>query len=414
MVSSAPIATLASGEECNLFGHSNDTTAEANAQASCTEGATFSNLAIAIRSGNSGTMTLRFRDAGADGNQVVSFALTGSGEDATNTDVLSAGDLFNISYVDTGTNSTWNWIKANVTFATGHGNFHGGATLQGSVCNVESSTRFHSLGGGVAADGSATEDNVEWTVRGYDTFEALQVRVSANARLNTSTFVNRINGGNGTGSVPFATLITGLVTDTGLADAISTGQTVDVSMTLGAGVEDLTVVMICGTLKSSSNKSECWVSGSQTRTASTVETYSPIGGFWLNLGSLTEAQSRIKPGFAAVVSNLRCYLSANTYDGTGASEGTLKLYQNGVAVITTAITASGGAGLYENTSSTITIDDNDELSFEFDEGNAGSITIESAGITFAPVAGGGVVKPFIIGALSGLGSSGHFNKDRLH
>src|SRR3990167_11207739 len=41
MVSSAPIATLASGEECNLFGHSNDTTAEANAQASCTEGAAF-------------------------------------------------------------------------------------------------------------------------------------------------------------------------------------------------------------------------------------------------------------------------------------------------------------------------------------------------------------------------------------
>ena len=29
-------------------------------------------------------------------------------------------------------------------------------------------------------------------------------------------------------------------------------------------------------------------------------------------------------------------------------------------------------------------------------------------------AGGGVVKPFIMGALSGLGSSGHFNKDRLH
>ena len=28
--------------------------------------------------------------------------------------------------------------------------------------------------------------------------------------------------------------------------------------------------------------------------------------------------------------------------------------------------------------------------------------------------GGGVVKPFIMSALSGLGSSGHFNKDRLH
>ena len=391
LVSSAPIATLASGEECNLFGHSNDTTTEANTQANCTEDATFSNLAIAVRAGNSGTLTLRFRDAGANGNQVVSFASTGSGEDATNTDILSAGDLFNISYADTGSNSTWNWIKANVNFATGHGNFHGAATFQGAVCDVGSSTRFQPLGGGVIADGSASEDSVEWKVRGYDTFEAYQVRVTANARLNTSTFVNRINGGDGTGSVPFATLVTGLVSDTGLADAITDGQTVDVSMTLGAGVEDLTVVMICGTLKSSSNKSECWVSGDVARTASAVATYSPIGGLWLNLGTLTEAQSRIKPGFAAVVSNLRCYLSGNTY----ASDGTLKLFQNGSAVITLTLTAGGGAAWYENTSDTITIDADDELSFEFDEGGAsGSITIHSAGITFAPIAppaeGGGL------------------------
>src|SRR3990167_10787302 len=391
MVSSAPIATLANGEECNLFGHANDTTTEANAQASCTEGATFSNLAIAIRSGNSGTMTLRFRDAGANGNQVVSFALTGSGEDATNTDILSAGDLFNISYADTGSNSTWNWIKANVTFATGHGNFHGAATFQGAVCDVESSTRFQPLGGGVIADGSASEDSVEWKVRGYDTFEAYQVRVTANARLNTSTFVNRINGGDGTGSVPFATLVTGLVSDTGLADAITDGQTVNASITLGAGVEDLTVSFVVGTFKSSTSKSETFgFAADLARTASATAHYFPIGGYFQALTAVTEAQARLKPGFAAVVSNLRCYLSANTYTGNG----TLKLYQNGVAVTTTTITASGGAAWYENTSDTITIDADDELSLEFDEGTSGSITIHSAGITFAPVAGpstGGVL-----------------------
>src|SRR3990172_3908728 len=315
-------AALASGDEVSLFGYSSDTTTEANAQASCTEAATFSNLRARVFAGGSGTNTFQFRDAGANGSEVVAFAGASTGEDTTNTDVLSAGDLFNIAYTDTGTNSSIAWIAANLTLSSGHGNFHGCGAYNGVIYDVQSATQFIGLGGNLPTDGVATENNVEWTVRGYDTFEALQVRVTANARLNTSTFKNRINGGDGTGSVPFATLVTGLVSDTGLADAITDGQTVDVSMTLGAGVEDLTVVMICGTLKSSSNKSECWISGDVARTASAVATYSPIGGLWLNLGTLTEAQSRIKPGFAAVVSNLRCYLSGNTY----ASDGTLKLF----------------------------------------------------------------------------------------
>jgi len=405
-------ATLSSGNEFNLFGYSAVTSIEGNTQISCTEAATFSNLRASTRLGNSGTATYRFRDAGADGNQT--FNIIGSpvsGEDTTNTDVLAAADLFNISYVDTGSNSTNNWIVGNVEFSSGHGNFHAAANYGGVIHDVGSSTRFIGLWGGLPADGQTDEDAIEWKTRAYDTFDALQVRCILNARVNTSSFINRINGNNGTGLVEFTSGATGLVSDTAIGDAITDGQTINISITLGAGLEDLSLCFVCGTLKSSANKSETIYSNQtgRARTASTTEHYVPIGGSDQVLGTFTEAQARIKPGFAAVVSNLRCYLSDNTYTGNG----TLKLYQNGVAVITTTITASGGAGWYENSSDTITIDADDELSFGFDEGTSGSITLRSAGIMFAPVSE--VTQAFMMfpPRTDGLGRGGIFPGNRV-
>ena len=379
--------TLNNGDECPFFGLATFSASELRSQTSATEGATFSNFRANINSGNSGTATFTFRDAGANGSET--FQITGAGvnEDATNTDVLTAGDLFNFTYSDTGTGSVTSWVAANVTFASGHGNFHGVASPNGVVFDVASQTRFIALFGAAEIDGNATEDNVEWKVRGYDSFEALQVRIAANARTNNSDFRSHINAGTGSLLCQFTSGATGLISDTSPADSITDGQTVNVSITLDTGVEDLSVAFVCATLKSTASKSETWMGyqAGTARTASATAHYLPIVGQLHSLTAYTEAQARLKPGFAAVVSNLRCYLSANTYTGNG----TLKLYQNGSAVLTTTITASGGAAWYENTSDTITIDADDELSFEFDEGTSGSITIHSVGITFAPVAGGG-------------------------
>src|SRR3990167_1780173 len=100
------LSALPNGAEICLFGYFNLTVTEANTQASCTEAATFSNLRASITSGGSGTNTFRFRDAGADGNQVIAIPGASSLEDAVNTDILSAADLFNIAYIVTGTDST--------------------------------------------------------------------------------------------------------------------------------------------------------------------------------------------------------------------------------------------------------------------------------------------------------------------
>src|SRR3990167_7971057 len=220
-------SALATGQECNLFGFASDTATEANTQASCTEDATFSNLRVNIISGGSGTNNFRFRDAGADGSELASRSGAGIAEDTTNR------DLFNIAYTDTGSNSTIAWIVANIVLSSGHGNLHGAAGFGGLVFDTASSTNFIPLSGSLTADGSTNEVLTTLKVRAYDSFEALQVRVTANARLNTSSFRNRINNGNGTALIEFATLVTGLISDTVLWDAIADGQTVNASVTLG-------------------------------------------------------------------------------------------------------------------------------------------------------------------------------------
>lgn len=386
-----PGAVLASGDEFNLFGYSSDTTTESRAQVSCTEDAVFSKLGTNIISGGSGTNNFQFRDAGADGSQLATRAGTGLAEDATNSDTLSAGDLFNIAYTDTGTNSTCAWHKMNVEFASGHGNFHGSASYNFVIHDEPSSTRFIGYSGHLIADAEVTEANVSFKNRAYTSQEALQVSVAQNARVNDSIFRNRINSGNGTAVITFGAGVTGLIVDDALGDALADGDLINASITLDTGVQDLNVTFVVGTFKSTNEKSEIWCesSGGLSRSASSTANYLAIGGYIFNDFQASEADAQIKPGFAAVVSGLRCYLEANTYTG----DGTLKLYQNGSAVMTTTITAAGGAAWYENTVNTITIDDDDVLSFEFDEGTTGSITINMVGITFAPVAVGGLSIP---------------------
>jgi len=381
-----PGTVLASGNEYNLFGSGNPSSTEANSQISCTEDAVFSGLGANITAGNSGTATFQFRDAGANGQQVASRASTGACEDTTNTDTLTAGDLFNIAYTDTGTDSTLSWSRMNVAFSSGHGNFHGSTSPVALVFDVGSATRYISPSGRLAADGTATIANAQWKVRGYSSIEALQIRVAANARVNDTVFSVNVNGSDtGTAVTITSTDGAGLYQATGLGISLSDGDLVCISCTMGAGVEDLTLTAVVTTFKSSTNESESFWgifdSTGQVRAASATADYYPIGG---RAATDTEANIRIKPGFAGIATNLRSYLSANTYGGAA----TLKLMQNGSAVITTTIGAGGGAAWYENTSDTVSFDDNDEFSFEIDEGTSGSITIRSIGITFAPASGG--------------------------
>lgn len=369
-----------SGDEFQLFGASSSAT-EANSQASCTEAATFSLLARRFTGGGSGTNDVRFRVNGANGNQLASIVGAGYAEDSVNTDVLAAGDLFNLTAIDTGTDpTTIQFAKANVEFTSGHGNFHGSCAPLAVIFDVGAAVRFIPLGGQLAADGGVTEADQQWRNRGYTSVEAIQVRVTANARLNDSVFRLRVNGANAGTAITFAAGATGLQTVTGMGVALADGDLVCMSVDLGTGVEDLTVSFVAATFKSTSNKSETWAAspGGVVRAASATPRYHKPGGDFGDNTALTEANARIKVGFAARISNLRTYVSANTYTG----DATLKLFVNGTAQITTTITAST-TGWFENSVDTFDIDDNDEVCWEIDEGTSGSATFRSCGMTFS-------------------------------
>ena len=370
--------TLVTGEEW-LLGMAFNGATEAQSQYQATEQATFSGLRGVIASGGSGTNTFRFRNNGADGNQVQAVVGAVAFEDTTNSDTVSAGNTFNGGYTDTGTDSLVRTIAVNVAFASGHGNFHTVSGAANVVMDVASSTRYLPIQGACAADGTATIANAQYKVREYTSIEAFQVRINANARLNNSVFSVNVNGVDTGTAITFATTVTGLQVVTGMGISLSPGDLVCISMTLGTGVEDLSFGFAGVTMKSTANASAAGFgtqAGSARAASATPDYYSFGTG-----GSTTETSTAVKVGFAARCTNLRCYLSANTY--TGAA--TLKLMVNGAAVLTTTITASGGAGWYENTTDTANIDADDVVSFEIDEGTSGSITIHQIWITFGPL-----------------------------
>jgi hypothetical protein len=386
--------TLTSGEEWLIAANFNGT-AEANVQYQATEEATFTGLRGEIASGNDVSATFRFRNNGVGGNQSVVIAGTGAfEEDAGVSDTVSAGNVFNAAYTDTGTDSVVRTLAINVEFASGHGNFHGASGSSNLIMDVASATRYLPIHGTCAADGTATIANAQFKVREYTSLEAFQVRIIANARLNDSVFSVNVNGTDVGTAITFATTVTGLQVVTGMGISLSPGDLVCISMTLGAGVEDLSFGFCGVTMKSTANASAAGYAtqAGTARAASATSDYYSFGQ-----GTTTvQTSAAVKVGFAARCKNLRCYLSANTY----TADATLKLFVNGVdSGLTTVVTAGGGAGWYENTADTFDIDDNDVVSFEIVGGTSGSITIHQIWVSFEEIpAAAGAPRLALLGA----------------
>jgi hypothetical protein len=378
--------TAASGLFVGLVGFGTTSTTESRNQLEMREAGTFSGLSFQTSAG-SGTNTLKFRKNGADGNLVAAIAGTGVAQDLTHSDATVSGDLVNFGYTDTGTDGFINYFKVNLELSSGYGVLTGAGSYAtpAAILDVGSSTRFIPLSGGVPTDGLATEADAGWRNRGFTTWEAMQVTVGSNARINTSTFKNRINSADGSGVCSFAAGVTGRVVAAGLGDAIGNAEIIDISVTLGAGVEDLQVISAAAFLKSTSIKQDLIAAGGTNgtvRAASATASFAPIGGFTTLTGLGANFLTPI--GFAGKASNLRIYLSANTYTGSF----TVKLLKNGSAagnaVITLTIPGSSGAGWFENTTDTADFDDNDTFVIELDEGTSGSATIRMVGFTITP------------------------------
>lgn len=342
---------------------------EANTTASWRQAGTFTRLGRRNLGGN-GTNTTRLRVGGGNGNNVLSAAGTGWLEDTSNSDTIVANTTVAILNTDTGTSPTYGCWKILFTASGDHCAYHGAAGTA-VVYDVASSTRFLSFSGLPLADGAAAEATTQLRVRSGTALRSFQVRVTANARLNTSDFRSRKNGANGNCLVQFATLVTGLVIDDANSDTLASGDLVNASITLGAGVEDLTVSICgCAQTNSSAPESDLTLYTNSSRTASATPNYLPLGGNTALTTETTEADVNLQPGFPGRIRNLRANVSANTY--TGAC--TIRVFKNGAAALTLSI-AAGATGFQENSTDTLDFLPTDTLSYEIVGGTANSITI---------------------------------------
>lgn len=378
---SCPGGTGATNTKYCLWG-GNASGAELNYQAQATEAVTFSDFGFRIISGGSGSNSLRMRQNGAFANIIASRTGTGTAFDNTNTDSMVSTDLFNLLSTVGGTSPNYGWIKSCVTFASGHGNFHGGSLSGGANYTANSTTTFQGYGGQLVAGGLASETTAGWEARGYDSQASLQVRVLTNARTTDTIVKNRIGGNDGTASITIGAGLTGIFTATGLTDAITEGQTVNASVTTGTGLgETLAITFVAATFKSTGLKSQTFLASSgSSRAASGTEDFLQIGGR-LTFQSMTEAQARLAPGFAGIATNLSIFFLTNPY--TGAA--TFTLYKNGVAAVQISIPA-GQTGWARDLNTQVPFISTDEFSFGIVGGTANTATIPMMGMTFLPVA----------------------------
>lgn len=369
----------ASGSDLNLFGAGSVAAIEAFAQFSATEAATITGLAARIASGGSGNNVLRFRKAGANGNNVVPISGTGTFTDTTHNDVLAAGDLFNLQATDDGSDPVYQWALALVEFAAGHGNFHACSNFSGVTLGVAAATRFIRVSGNQNA--LATEADAEIKVYGYDSLEAFQVRMSANTAAADCTVTARVNGASVGTPLVIGAGLTGLFSLTGMGIALASGDRFCLMVVRPAGAGTPSASFVGATLKSTSGASELSAGSSgNVRAASATPAFYPIGGQIVSATGAVEADNVTKLGFPARVGKLGLYLTPNTY--TADCQFTFRV--DGVDRLLVTVTA-GVAGWHENLIDTFDLAGTENVCWSLVGGGTGSGTLLGMRSTLVPV-----------------------------
>ena len=366
-----------------LFGSSQTGSSESIARYTATEEATFSNLSFNFIASAAGTNTLRFRNNGATGNQTATRSNAGYATDATNTDTVSAANYFNTN-LTAGSSIVPSIISSVVSFSSGNGCFYGNQNIAG-ILLAAGRTYYYSIGGTFDGGTAGSRAQAQWKIRGPNTLAAVQINVSGNTSSYSTTFDVEVNG-TVIQTITVAPATNGPQSLTGLSNALADGDLINFRVVTGAGTGTFSVLLMGVTLKNSANTKSNIILGRtsspQSRAASATANYFPIGGD-VRVGTVavrTLAQMEMPICFANKTSQLRIYLSANTY----SANATLKLFQTGSAVMTTTLTAAT-TGWFENTTDTITGTSSDLYAYEIVGGTSGSISITQMGMTIAEV-----------------------------
>jgi hypothetical protein len=326
--------------------------------------------------GNGRAMRTRKNTANGNCAPTITDATAGVYYDNSNSDSLSAADLFNFQDSQTTNTVTWYWIAGRLV--------HASSTIALWTCtniaNVLNGTTGYMVPEGISSN-KATRTDAEVKIRTAGTLSKFGIHQNSitNGGNSSTTFKVFINGVAGNQVITIAAgQAAGYYEDASNTDTVAAGDLVTIqvqnnSSSGGVAIYDQYQLLFTA---SSGSKTDHFICGSQTRAASaTVHYLPPIGGI-LNLSSTSETERRVVLPFACRLSNFSFRATANTYTGSA----TITLRKNGVDVITLTLGA-GVTTVVEDTSTEVLFAAGDDFSFSIAGGTSGSITSSYFGYT---------------------------------
>lgn len=356
----------------------------------------------------SGTIVIGSRVNSAAGNQTltVSAGTTGTFQDTTHNDALSAGQTFDyeaVGAVGTGT-ATFQHFSMRFAATTNSAMKYGCGN--GQVYATASSTYYSPIAGHNPAESGSGEANYQQKFLTSATLRNAQAIATVNARTTDTVIRSRIGGANGNLVVTVVALTTGSFEDSSNSDALSSGSLVALSVTTGSGVGSQTIGHLACDVLYPSNVAHWFSSGDGTFAINQVASagnnvfMSPQGRCLS--GEVTEANCAMQNTLVdtQTMSNMAVYVPS-----TGASSGdtvTFTSRVNSAAGNQSIAVSAGTSGYFEDTTHSDALAQGQTLSMRSASGGSlgtrGFFTVYSFKATGpAPPAGGNVTNFFFGG-----------------
>lgn len=343
----------------------------------------FSRFYWIVVSNDRGTSTARFRVNSGNGNQVVSItaSTTGQFQDTTNKDTVAAALTVETSLVTGAGGTVFVELVQSVVFdsASAYTQY---STQHSANYTVASTTYYSPLSQCQTAQ--STENLTQLTMAAGGTLKNGFAYVSA-TRAVACTIRSRVNTANGNIVVTLTGSAVGLFEDTTNTDTLAVNDLVNMSLTTGTGVDTLTVQWAGVSISTTNAEQLLSAALSGTAIAASATVYSALGGNCA--ATATESNVRADLMLSASLSNLACFISANTIVGAGTLRSRINGANGNLSISLTGLTT----GRFVNTASTDLVDlDTTEVNAQWVGGAAGtSMTVNLLSILATPLSGMG-------------------------
>ena len=358
-------STASTGIYWKFGGYLLDQTAASNSEIIIRNAGVFSKLLIKLiaNSLSAPGTNLNFRINSTSGNQIIfiSNSATGTLEDTTHTDTVAAADQLTYR-TDQGTGP----ITGTVTPATISSVFTADTDTvslwicSGSFTGASAASTTYYLHPSGRSGTQATEAGCKFRVRKAGTAAKFQVMIDSNNRTTNTVHRTRKNGANGGQSVTYGSGVNGALEDTSNSDTLAVGDDFNYSITNGTGTQTFNHRLAKTEFVSTAGDSISIASDAVNVTQNDALTrYYPVQGR-MGAAATTEADAQIKTRFDCTASELNMLVITNTVNATS----TIKFRKGSANGNQTVNITTNATGLFNDTTNTDTIDDQDAIDFQ--------------------------------------------------